>query len=655
MDKLCVFAGTAEGRRLLERLAGRGAALVACVATEYGGELLEGLEGVRVCAGRMDAEEMAAFFRREGFAMVVDATHPYAEVVTQNIRAACAATGTPCRRLLRASAAGEGDGIRALDARACVAYLRQTRGNVFLTTGSKDLALFCADEVLRARLYARVLPLRQSLDICAECGLAPERIVAMQGPFDAALNAAMFRAANARYVVTKDTGDAGGYAAKLAAAREVGAQVVVIGRPPQAEGDDLEAVTEEVEKALALAPPRKRVWLVGVGMGDADSRTVGAERALAAAECLIGAGRLLDAVEADDRPRHEAVRADDIAGIIRGDSEHRRFAVLLSGDTGFYSGARKLLAALEDMDVEALPGVSSLSYFCAKLGRPWEDVRPVSLHGRDCDLVRHVRESAAVFALLGGPDGARNALARLCDAGLGRLTVHVGERLDYADERVTSGSATELRDRPFDPLSVLLIENPCAGEAVVTPGLDDDAFERGEVPMTKSEVRSVCLSKLRLTRGAVAYDVGSGTGSVSVEMALLAREGRVYAVEERPEALALTRANAERFGLANLGIVPGRAPEALDGLPAPTHAFIGGSTGGMRAIVDALLAKNPGVRIVATAVTLETAAELTAISGQFSSRDIVQVGVSRAREAGRHSLMTAQNPVFIFAFQNVLK
>ena len=479
MSKLCVFAGTSDGRQLIGRLAGRGAEIVACAATEYGGARLGHLPDVRVRIGRMDAEAMAAFFEKEGFAAVVDATHPYADRATENIRAACAAAGAPYWRLLRESEAGEGDGVWAEDVPACVEALKKTQGNVFLTIGSKALPLFCADEGLRARLWVRVLPLGQSLEACAECGVAPDRIVAMQGPFDEALNAAMFRAANARWVVTKDSGDAGGYAAKLRAAREVGAQVVVIGRPPQAEGVGVDALAARLEEALGLAPARKRVALVGVGMGDGDSRTLGMERALRQADCLIGARRMLEAVDAGGRSRHEAVRADDIAGIIRADATHRRFAVLLSGDTGFYSGAKKLIAALEGMEVEVLPGVSSLSYLCAKLGRPWEDVRAVSLHGRTCDLAGEVRRHRTVFALLGGEGAARAALDGLCAAGLGDCTVCVGERLGYADERLTAGTPRELRGGAFDPLSVLLIDNPRSGEAVVAQGLADEAFERG--------------------------------------------------------------------------------------------------------------------------------------------------------------------------------
>ena len=654
MCKLCVFAGTSEGRSLIEALTGRGAAITACVATEYGEVLLGSHSDVRVLAGRMNVEEMTALLRAEAFDAVVDATHPYADVVTQNIAAACREVGATYLRLLRGSSMSDSDGAFVPDVTACVNYLRTTEGNILLTTGSKQLPQFCADPDLRARIYARVLPMQASLQTCADCGIAPDHIIAMQGPFDEALNCAMLRAVNARYMVTKDTGGAGGYGAKIAAAKRAGAQAVVIGRPAQVEGYAFHELLAHLEETLNLTPPRKRVVLAGLGMGNIETRTLGLERAIREADCLIGAQRMLESVDCTDKRCHTAVLARDIADFIRSDPG-RRYAVLLSGDTGFYSGARGLVAELTDMDVEVLPGVGSLQYFCARLQRPWQDVRALSLHGRDCDFVGEVRRNPAVFALVGGSDGAHQAIARLCDAGLTHCTVHVGQRLGYEDERIASGTARELLNERFDPLSVVLVENESSSAFVVTHGLPDEAFDRDETPMTKSEVRSISLSKLQLTRGAVVYDVGSGSGSVSVECALQASQGRVYAIEMKERALALTRHNAEKFGLTNLEVVAGAAPDALESLPAPTHAFIGGSTGNLRGIIDCLLKKNPNVRIVANAVTLETVAELTELCKSFEVCDIAEVSVSKPRVLGRYHLMTAQNPVYIFTLQHEKK
>ena len=649
MCRICVFAGTTEGRRLIERLCGRGARLAACVATEYGEVLLGSHEDVEILAGRMDEAQMCEMLAGERFDLVVDATHPYAAVVTENLRAACRTTATEYLRLLRPSCSEDGDGVFVRDTAECVEYLKQTTGNILLTTGSKELPAFCADDALRGRLYARVLPMAASLKICEECGIAPDHILAMQGPFSEELNVAMLRAVGASVMVTKDTGGAGGYGAKISAAQKAGAQTVIIGRPIQREGVDLEGAVQIIEDRFQLTPPRKRVSLVGVGMGGMETRTMGMERAVREAECLIGAKRMLECVDCAGRQTFAAVVAKDVARIVR-ESSFQRFAVLLSGDVGFYSGAKSLIAELTDVDLEVLPGIGSLQYFCARLCRPWEDVRAVSLHGRDCDLVREVERHSAVFVLVGGENGAADALGRLRDAGMGRLTAHVGERLGYPEERITDGMVDSLADEHWDPLSVLLIEN--GSDRVVTHGLPDEAFERDETPMTKSEVRSVALSKLQLTERAIVYDMGSGSGSVSVEAALQSWRGRVYAVEMKEKAIALTRRNAKKFRLSNLEVVCGKAPEALSELPAPTHAFIGGSTGNLDGIIQCLLEKNPGVRIVATSVTLETLAELTEAAKAFGFCDIAEISVAKPRALGRYHLMTAQNPVYVFTMQN---
>ena len=133
---------------------------------------------------------------------------------------------------------------------------------------------------------------------------------------------------------------------------------------------------------------------------------------------------------------------------------------------------------------------------------------------------------------------------------------------------------------------MVLVENPQARQNPVTHGIPDEAFLREKVPMTKEEVRDISLSKLRLTRQAVIYDVGAGTGSVSIEMALQAEEGTVYAVEKKPEAVELLRKNKKKFAADNLEIIEGLAPEALRGLPAPSHVFVGGSSGNLRAILQ---------------------------------------------------------------------
>ena len=654
MYKLCVFAGTADGRQLVERLAGQ-AEILACAATEYGGELLEEIPGVEVSAQRLDENQMEELFRQRQFDCVIDATHPYAPIVTENIRSACEKTGTSYLRLLRDGGLPEGCLFADSTAQA-VDMLKTLPGNILLTTGSKELAAYAALPDYAQRVYARVLPVEASVAACRETGLPAAHIYAVQGPFPEELNVAMLHACNAQILVTKQTGSKGGFFEKVSAAQKAGVTLLVIGRPESAPGVSFgEAVRLLQQRFDFRMTPQ--VTVVGIGPGDRDHETVAAARAIAQADCLIGADRMLEAVAAPGQLKISAIAPEAIRDAIAAHPECGRFAVVMAGDVGFYSGTKKLLPLLTDCQVHLEPGLSSLQCLCARLGASYEDVFCLSLHGREGDAAAAVLRHPKVFALVGGQDGMKKLCASLLDAGLGEISVAVGERLGYPDEKITRGTAAELAGKDFDKLSVALLTG--GGFGTVTHGLPDSAFQRGShtdgtvVPMTKGEVRSVALSKLALTRNAVCWDIGAGTGSVSIEMALQADLGHTYAVEKKPEALALLQENARRLHAANLTAVSGLAPEACLDLPAPTHAFIGGSAGNLRSILAVLLQKNPQVRIVATAVSLESVAELTACMKEFAFADteVVSVQIARSRKAGAYQLMTGQNPVYVFTMQ----
>lgn len=257
-DAVALFAGTVEGRLLCERLSAAGRAVRAFVATDYGGELVEGLPHIDVRVGRLDAREMEAAIADT--AVVVDATHPYAAQASANIRKAAHDAGIPYVRLIRPSTydgavgvEGEGnDGIVAAtvaDAQEAAAFLVGTKGDVLLTTGSKDLPIYAAAEGLAARSWPRILPDAQTVQRCCELGFPEAHIICMQGPFGQDLNVALLRHANARWMVTKDTGRAGGFSEKIQAAAQAGARVVLIRRPvPSEEGLSL----DEVARLLGL-------------------------------------------------------------------------------------------------------------------------------------------------------------------------------------------------------------------------------------------------------------------------------------------------------------------------------------------------------------------------------------------------------------------
>lgn len=352
-----------------------------------------------------------------------------------------------------------------------------------------------------------------------------------------------------------------------------------------------------------------------------------------------------------------AVSPAKIIDYILKNPEYEIIAVIFSGDVGFFSGAKKLNQAVEEQqlseyETEFIPGISSLQYFSAKLKLPWEDTKVVSLHGREDNIMGAVWNNKKIFFLTGGDYSVRRICEILCFNQLKEAVIHVGERLSYPNERIVSGTAETLAKENFDPLAVMLVENEkTIQRSVITHGIQDELFQRGQVPMTKSEIRSISLSKLQLRTGDVVYDIGAGTGSVSVEMAFQASEGSVYAVEFNEEALELIRRNAERFGVWNLKVIEGKAPEALTDLPVPDRAFIGGSKGNLAEILELLAKKNPRIRVVINAVTLETMTEAVSQFQKlgFEDVDIVQIFAAHGKAAGNCHMMQGQNPVFIIS------
>ena len=399
------------------------------------------------------------------------------------------------------------------------------------------------------------------------------------------------------------------------------------------------------------------VTLIGMGPGGAASLTRAAVEALERADCLIGSRRLLEECTlAQEAPRFPATKSADMLDLLSS-QDWLRPCVLYSGDTGFHSGARALLPLLRERGISArvVPGISSLQYFAAQLGRPWQEWAIVSAHGLTCDPVGEILAARGrpVFFLTGGTAGAGALCQRLAQAGLGHLTATVGEDLSYPGERIRTGPVYELAGQETAPLSVLLVEGyePPAN-APRAQGLDDSVFLRGDVPMTKQEVRAAVLAKLAVRDGAVYWDVGAGTGSVSVELSLLAPRSSVYAVECKGEACSLIRANRERFGAYNLELIQGRAPQALEELPTPDGVFIGGSDGELFPILAAAVEKNPAVRVCLTAIAVETLGSAVAALTQLGmAPQITQLTVARSRPAGGLNLMLGQNPIWIITGQ----
>mgnify|MGYP000995614061 CR=1 FL=1 len=358
----------------------------------------------------------------------------------------------------------------------------------------------------------------------------------------------------------------------------------------------------------------QQIILAGIGMGSGDVITEEVRQLIEEADCLIGAERMITSAQkirsmnglsmrqCEGNNRNEGVfikeyRTEEIVSYIKEHKEHSKIGILLSGDTGFYSGAKKLKERLTEVcsdQIEIYSGISSLSYLASKVGVSWEDAKILSLHGKDMNFVQTIHRHQKTFLLLGGKDTGRHFYETLLEYGLGDVQVHVGCQMSYEEEKILSGKLYEMKAEDFEGLCAVLVENPSYYKAAGMH-LKDEEFLRGKVPMTKSEVRSVSIAELELTEDAIVYDIGAGTGSVSIEIARAGEQIRVYAIEKNPEGVKLIDQNRKKFRTDGVRIIEGLAPQALGELETPTHAFVGGSSGNLREIVQLLQKKNPDV------------------------------------------------------------
>ncbi len=642
MCDILIFGGTAEGRILAEFCTEHKIFSYISVATDYGQNVLEKSRYLNIIQGRMNDVEIAEFILNNGIKTVVDATHPYAAEVTKNIKSACAFTGASYLRVQRESNeyAEKSRYFESTD--SLVNYLDSTEGNIFLTTGSKELWKFCRIHNYKERCTARVLPSENIVKECVNIGFDESKIIAEKPPFSYEQNLAQMKSCNAKYLVTKESGTIGGFEDKLKAAHEINAEVLIIRRP-----QDCGSTLEEAKEMLLEEKHRqKKVTVAGVGMDGSKTMTAEGLKALQQAEVLIGAKRIITMFEYLNKPSFVSYACDKIANYIY-ECEYRNIVVLMSGDIGFYSGAKKLLPMIDGLETNVVCGISSPVYFCSKLKMDWSNVHFVSLHGKKANVVRTVCRFEKTFFLLGGDITVRDICRLLCEYGMNDVNVFVGENLSLENERIISGTAADMIDLKTDNLCVMIAENH-GYERSIKSSICDDEFIRGKIPMTKSEVRGVCVSKLGIGESDICWDIGCGTGSVSVEMALRCCEGTVYAVDRNPDAAAFTDKNKHLFRCDNIEIISENAVDAVEKLPAPDCVFVGGSGGYLNKIINAAFEKNPKVKIIVTAVSLETLGECTRIIDTLEKNiNVTQIAVTRTHKVGNHTMMKAENPIFI--------
>ena len=396
-----------------------------------------------------------------------------------------------------------------------------------------------------------------------------------------------------------------------------------------------------------------KVNIIGIGPGNPELLTREAALAIEQSNILIGDSRMLAAYTTEKKTVFQTISKTKILDIIKElDPAKDIVGILVSGDIGFFSLTKTIADKLSACEVKRFCGISSLVYFTQKLDMSWDDAKIISMHGRNNNLVAAVAKNTKVFSLTGGENSPAKLCKELCDCGYSDVFVYVGENLSYADEKITKGFASELVGMEFPSLSVMMIINdkPIDGCHYVH-GLPDDFFVRAKVPMTKQEVRSISISKLSPRSTDIIYDIGAGTGSVSVELALIAKNGKVWAFERNPEAIELIRMNSKKLNVQNLEIIEGEASAEIKETPAPDCVFIGGSGGNLHSMLDTIYLKNNEARVVINAITVETLASVLDYYKNKSNYEIeiVNVFCARSQKIGSYNLMKAQNPVYVIS------
>ena len=418
----------------------------------------------------------------------------------------------------------------------------------------------------------------------------------------------------------------------------------------------------------------REIYLIGMGPGGADCLTEEARDCLLSLDAAAGAERTLALYReiggnaAEDCCFVSFRTAELLHFLETLPDSCRRVGFLFTGALSVYSGATALASALEAAGVpEAalhfVSGLSSLDYFLDRLGERREAAAVLSLHGRDGSVLPLLPKAGKLLCLLGGREQLGAIARELLDFGLSETEMVLGSRLSYSDERIRRGKPADFLDEEADPLSLLYLRYR-PGAAALQPadfyrfGIEDARFFRETgVPMTKKAARSMTLGQLPLKEDALIYDIGAGSGAVSVELSLHVPRGRVLAFESEAAALAVLQENRRRFLCGNLRIVPGYAPDTLppadsvDGKPA--LAFIGGSRGRLSSIIKAVLDQSPDCIIAVHAITMETEQKILQLAAELQGShrlSLQTVSVSALRQLGGYHMRSAENPITMALF-----
>jgi len=402
--------------------------------------------------------------------------------------------------------------------------------------------------------------------------------------------------------------------------------------------------------------PERKVHIIGVAPDGASSLTTQARRLVNRAELVFGGKRLLSMFPSLSGERITiSNNLIKVADLIKENLGRKRMVVLASGDPNFYGIAGYLTDKMGRSVVDIIPNVSAMQLAFARIKESWEDAIFVSAHSRPIeDIVETVRLNHKL-GIFTDDEHTPAAIARvLLEHGVDGYRAYVCQNLGRKDEKLIKTDLPNLVKMKFSPLNTLILLKERKSVITRYPrlGIADEEFYQRKPKgglITKQEVRAVSLAKMCLADESVLWDIGAGSGAVSIEASFLARKGHVLAIEKNDKDIAIIRKNIRRFHVPNVEVVHTFAPDGLGRLPAPTAVFIGGSGGRMEGILDVVSRRlKPGGRIVINIVALENlSAAVNALEARGFVPDITMVNIARSTSVIELTRFEALNPVFV--------
>ncbi|MDE7122345.1 MAG: precorrin-6Y C5,15-methyltransferase (decarboxylating) subunit CbiT [Oscillospiraceae bacterium] len=396
----------------------------------------------------------------------------------------------------------------------------------------------------------------------------------------------------------------------------------------------------------------KKLVMIGGGSGNPDYLLPVAQKALQNADCIVTPERFLPMLK-DLNLKIEILRnIPEFLEQLPERLQSEQIAVLVSGDPLYYSLCRTILKRYPEIETEILPGIGSLQLLGTAFWITMEDAAVLSLHGRTCSpgkIAMTIAEHSVTFFFCSADHGARQIAEILLNYNLKNLKFYVGSDLGCPKQKLNSGAPENFLQFQNPALHVVAVKNPAPRQVSRPALLPDDAFLRNQSPMTKEEVRAVILNKLKLHPDHVIWDIGAGTGSISIECARFCPFGNVYAIEYQNSALEILEKNKNYFGLENLEIIPGTAPEILKDLPLPDCVFIGGTGKKFPKIFNLLQNLQKKIRLVISAVTLESQTEIYQGLKNIPDLEITRISIAHAKSIKNYHILQENNAVMIYS------